>query len=299
MARPAPAVNRALKIIDLLVSHPTERFTLSQLVQRTGISLGSAHAVLAVLEQSGYVSRHRVQKTYALGPALVAAGVAALSQHPAIRVATERLPKLAAELGAEALVTAATPTEIIFVARAGDPSPYGPVIREGERVPLVPPLGAVFMAWSDDGEKEAWLQRAPLHAQADRDRYERLLAAVRERGCSISTASRTQYTVGDVAASLADSPSRDELRAELDETLATLAADTEYGVASLSPERTYDIGMIAAPVFDSDSRVLAAIVGTGFEPGLPAGEVARRAEIIRRCAIVVTKHTQGRPPQQA
>jgi len=296
MARPAPAVTRALQIIDLLVAHPTERFTLSQLVQRTGMSLGSAHAVLAVLEQSGYVSRHRTQKTYTLGPALVAAGVAALAQHPAIQVATERLPKLASELGAEALVTAATPTEIIFVARAGEPSPFGPTVREGERVPLVPPLGAVFMAWNERAEIDAWLDRAPLDSRTDRERYEQLLLAVRERGCSISTASGTQRAFGDVIASLTDNPKRDELRAELDEVLATLAADTEYGLASITPERTYDIGMIAVPVFDPNGRVLAAIVGTGFEPGLPAGEVERLAELIRRCAIVVTKHTKGRPP---
>jgi DNA-binding IclR family transcriptional regulator len=43
-------VNRAVGVLDLLVTHPTERFTLSDLVRRTGISLGSAHAVLAVLE---------------------------------------------------------------------------------------------------------------------------------------------------------------------------------------------------------------------------------------------------------
>src|SRR5690606_22909028 len=218
------------------------------------------------------------------------------AQHPAIQVATERLPKLASELGAEALVTAATPTEIIFVARAGEPSPFGPTVREGERVPLVPPLGAVFMAWNERAEIDAWLDRAPLDSRTDRERYEQLLLAVRERGCSISTASGTQRAFGDVIASLTDNPKRDELRAELDEVLATLAADTEYGLASSTPERTYGTGMIAVPAVDPNGRVLAAIVGTGFAPGLPAGEVERRAELIRRCAIVVTKHTKGRPP---
>ncbi|WP_158079523.1 helix-turn-helix domain-containing protein [Actinomadura sp. CNU-125] len=146
MARPAPAAERALTIIDLLVTHPGEQFTISDLARRTGMSLGSAHAVLAVLEERGYLGRHPVRRTYGLGPALVSAGMAALDQHPAIRVATEQLGGLAADLDADVVVTAATPVDIVFVAVGGRGSRYGPGFREGERVPLVPPLGLVFMA---------------------------------------------------------------------------------------------------------------------------------------------------------
>src|SRR5262245_53129775 len=116
MARPAPAAEKALKIIDLLVTHRGEQFTISDLARRTGTSLGSAHAVLAVLEQTGYLSRHPTRKTYGLGPALVSAGMAAIDQHPTIRAAADQIPELAAELDADVVVTAATPTEIVFVA---------------------------------------------------------------------------------------------------------------------------------------------------------------------------------------
>lgn len=131
MARPAPAAAKALKIIDLLVSHRGEQFTISDIARRTGSSLGSAHAVLAVLEESGYLTRHPARRTYGLGPALVSAGMAALEQHPAIRAATERIGPLAAELEADVVVSAGTPTEIVSVAVGGTGSRYGPGFREG------------------------------------------------------------------------------------------------------------------------------------------------------------------------
>ena len=182
MARPAPAAARAVQILDLLVTHPDERFTLSELVRRTGMSLGSAHAVLAVLEQSGHVTRHPVTKAYSLGPALVVAGVVALEHLPGIGAARGLLAPLAAELGTEVVLTARTLDEIVFVARAGEPSPHGPALREGERVPLVPPFGAVFMAFADPADVEEWLARTPDGAGEAVARCRDALELVRARG---------------------------------------------------------------------------------------------------------------------
>jgi DNA-binding IclR family transcriptional regulator len=272
MARPAPAVEKALKIIDLLVTHRGEQFTISDLARRTGSSLGSAHAVLAVLEQTGYLSRHPTRKTYGLGPALVSAGMAALEQHPAIRAAVDQIPKLAAELDADVVVTAATPAEIVFVAVGGPGSRYGPGFREGERVPLVPPLGLVFMAWAHPLEVEAWLGRARVALEPDRVRL--ALAAVRERG----------YALG-----LALGGSRDQPQES-----ASLRDD--YDLPTVEPARSYDLGMASAPVFDADRRVLVAITASGFTPGLTGREVLDIGERVRACATIVTKQARGRLP---
>src|SRR5258708_37627648 len=74
MPRPALSGDRALQVIDVLVAHPTQRFTLTELSRRTAINPASAHALLAVMLRAGYVQRHPEHKTYTLGPALVAAG---------------------------------------------------------------------------------------------------------------------------------------------------------------------------------------------------------------------------------
>lgn len=284
MARPAPAAARALKIIDLLVTHPGEQFTISDLARRTGTSLGSAHAVLAVLEETGYLTRHPIRKTYGLGPALVSAGMAALQQHPAIRVASTEIAALAADLGVDVVVTAATPAEIVFVAVGGTGSQYGPGFREGERVPLAPPLGLVFMAWAQPSEVEAWLARSP--AAVDRDRVELALATVRERGYALGLAPVTHSTLGGAAASLAD----------VRENLNELSLHDNYDLLTIEPDHVYDFGMAAAPVFDADRRVLVVIAATGFSPGLTGREIVDIGERVKARAIVVTKQTRGRLP---
>ncbi|XVQ07028.1 IclR family transcriptional regulator [Spirillospora sp. CA-255316] len=298
MARPAPAAARALKIIDLLVTHRGEQFTISDIARRTGTSLGSTHAVLAVLEETGYLSRHPVRRTYGLGPALVSAGMAALEQHPAIRVATEQISKLAAELDADVVVTAATPAEIVFVVVGGTGSRYGPGFREGERVPLVPPLGLVFMAWADPGEVEAWLGRAPV--ALERDRVELALATVRERGYALGRASAMTRALGDRPVSSAAAHPDDggvgdgDAGDGRDALVASISLHDDYDLPTVEPAREYDLGMASAPVFDSDGRVFVAITASGFSPTLTGREVVDIGERVKACATVVTKQTRGR-----
>ena len=299
MARPAPAADRVVQILDLLVTHPTERFTLTELVRRTGMSLGSAHAVLAVLEGSGHVTRHPVTKAYSLGPALVVAGVVALEHHPGIAAAREAIGPLADELGVEVVVTARTIDEIVFVAHAGTHTPYGPAIREGERVPLVPPLGGVFLAWSDDGEIDHWLSRSPDLSDTALERNRTALELARARGFSVTTSTDTQRLLGERTYSLADDPTRADLHADVDELFARLATE-DYPLVDLdtkpADEIRYDIGIVAAPVFGPDGGVIAAISATGFPPGLDADTVLSIGARVRDTAAMITRASRGRVP---
>ncbi len=295
MARPAPAASRAVQILDLLVTHPAERFTLSELVRRTGMSLGSAHAVLAVLEQGGHVTRHPTTKAYSLGPAMVVAGVVALEHHPGIDAGRKLIVPLAADLGTEVVLTARTVDEIIFVARAGEPTPSGPAIREGERVPLVPPFGAVFMAWADAGDVETWLARTPEGAAEAVARCRDALELVRARGFSVTAGSDTQRMLGDRAYRLTDDPGRAELRDDVAELIATLARE-DYPVVDLDQDDLFDVGMIAAPVFGPDGTVFAAITVTGLPFGMPAAAVVAAGRRVRDCAAVASRQAGGRPP---
>ncbi len=295
MARPAPAASRAIQILDLLVTHPTERFTLTELVRRTGMSLGSAHATLAVLEGSGHVSRNATTRAYSLGPALVVAGVVALEHHPAISAARQVIEPLAAELDVEVLVSARTVDEIIFVARSGQHSAFGPGVREGERVPLLPPLGAVFLAWSEDHEIEQWLKRSPDHSSAAISRYQASLDLARTRGFAVTASSNTQRLLGERTYSLSDSPSNAELRNDVAELFAVLATE-DYPIVDLTANSRFDVSTIAAPVFGADGEVIAAISATGFPPGLDAETVINAGTKIRDAAAIATRSSRGRFP---
>ena len=81
------------------------------------------HALLGALTDAGYLARHPRLRTYTLGPAVVALGTAALETHPAIDLARDAARGLARETGLEVAVTSVAGDHIIFLARAGDPSP--------------------------------------------------------------------------------------------------------------------------------------------------------------------------------
>ena len=295
MARPAPAAERVLGVLDLLVTHPTERFTLSDLVRLTGMSLGSAHAVLAVLEDSGYVTRQKSPKVYSLGPALVVAGVVALEHHPAISAGRELLPKLAEELDVEAVLTARTRNDIIFVAREGRHSDRHPEVREGERVPLVPPFGTAFLAWSTDEDVEQWIARASKPTNELIQRVNRAMESVRRHGVVVTIDNDTQRTLGHQLYSLADDPSKHEIREDLGR-LRSILESIDYFLVNFESNDAVDVGLIAAPIFDAQSKVVAALTVYGFDRTMTASEVRDVANRVRQVGLQATRASRGRIP---
>lgn len=55
----------------------------------------------------------------------------------------------------------------------------------GHRQPIIPPLGAIFMASSSPAEVDDWLQLAPRDTEDRQEQYRSLIAKVRERGYSV------------------------------------------------------------------------------------------------------------------
>ncbi len=232
MPRPALAATRALTVLDFLAAHPTDEFTLSDLAAELGINVSSAHAVLGALTEGGYVVRAPRLRTYSLGPSVVALGSGALERHPAIDHARDEARRLSEELGLGVAVTALAGDDIIFLARVGEHRAREVDVHVGQRIPLVPPIGAVFIAWLDD---EPWLARA-----RGRESMQALLDGVRARGWAVTLETEAHRSAGSV-----------------DDLMSDMAASEFRGypvVGSLDSERTYDVVMIAAPVFSARGR---------------------------------------------
>jgi DNA-binding IclR family transcriptional regulator len=287
MSRPALAATRAISVLNFLAAHPAESFTLSDLASRLDINVASAHALLGVLTEAGYLVRHPRLRTYALGPSVVALGSAAMEGHAAIDLARDAARDLAKEVGLEVAVTAPAGGDIVFLARAGEHQARGIAVHVGQRVPLVPPLGSVFVAW---GEADGWLSQAE-----DPDRMRAVLAGVRARGYSVALEADARRGLSDALDHLADTPSDVELRGSVDELVAELGHG-EYQVQELDRSRTYDVSMVAAPVFGSTGEVVLALTLVGFPAGVPAERVEEVGERLRDVGLVVTKRARGRVP---
>jgi DNA-binding IclR family transcriptional regulator len=287
MSRPALAATRGINILNFLAAHPAEEFTLSDLAARLDINVASAHALLGVLTDAGYLVRHPRLRTYVLGPSVVALGSAAMERHPAIDLARDAARDLAEEVELEVAVTAPAGDDIVFLARAGAHRARGISVHVGQRVPLVPPLGSVFMAW---GDAEPWLARAE-----DPALMRAVLDGIRARGYSIALEADARKGLGDALDHLADSPSDARLRGSVDDLVAELGHG-EYQVQELDRARAYDVSMVAAPVFGAAGEVVLALTLVGFPAGVSAEHIAGYGERLRDVGLVVTKRSLGRVP---
>lgn len=287
MSRPALAASRAVAVLNFLAAHPGESFTLSDLSSRLGINLASAHAVMAVLVDAGYVTRHPRLRTFTLGVSVVALGTAALECHPVIDRARDAARELARDTGLEVAVTAPAGDQIVFLARAGKPSPRGMSALVGQRLPLAPPLGSVFVAWGDD---RSWLARA-----SDPESLRAVLKGVRSRGYSVGLEGAGRSSLALAIRDLSLHPGDDELRRTVSAHVSELPA-LSYQPAELNVSRTYDVSLIAAPIFGPDAQVVLALTLVGFAGRLKGKVVASYGERVRDAGLVVTKLSRGRVP---
>src|SRR5690606_29508551 len=158
MARSAPGADRTVAVLDLLASHPHDRFTLSEVARRCRLNKATAHALLSTLVRHGVLLRHPEEKRYSLGPRLVDVGEAARRGYSVLDFLPATVQRLATATRAPARAPRVMGSYLVAVACAGGEAGQDGALQP--RLPLVPPVGALFMAWADAPTVEAWLARA-------------------------------------------------------------------------------------------------------------------------------------------
>src|SRR5437899_1623938 len=78
--RPTPAVVDAIEVLEYLRARSPAQFGAAHIAREVGISRSTCHAILQTLQSKDYVVQNPLDKTFALGPALVALGVAAAGE---------------------------------------------------------------------------------------------------------------------------------------------------------------------------------------------------------------------------
>lgn len=292
MARRSPAVERCVAVLNHLAARPTQPLTLSELARDLELNKATAHALLATLADEGWVIRDEGTLAYSLGPALIAVGAAARATFPAARLAERPMAELSEEVGlqciaSQALVRSAEANadgrgdEIVILAATGSRGPLGIDIQPGQRMPLRPPLGSVFVAWAGSHEIDRWLASlGPKATAADFERYREALEVVRERGYSVGLGGDEQQRMVE----------------QLGHGDGPPPSAQEYALTELADERAYRVNHIGAPVFDADGNVALALFLIGFQGQIPARQVPDYARRLVAAAGRVTDALHGRPP---
>ena len=287
MARRAPAVERSIAVLNFLASRPDDRFTLSEIARAADLNKATLHAILGALTEAGFVLREEERKTYGLGPALVALGGAAVEANPAVQLAIPHMEGLSNELGLDCVASTAIEDQIVILTRTSSRRPFGIEVEPGQRLPLAPPLGTVFIAWSSQSDIDRWLAKVgPKASNADIQRYRQAVDTVRGRGYSLGLGGepipREERTVKGRPRTLEDN-------------VRSIRVD-EYALIELDNSSAYRLNHIGAPIFDQHGRVSLALFLIGFQGDIAAGEVPRYAERLRYACAAITEKIGGREP---
>jgi DNA-binding IclR family transcriptional regulator len=299
MARPAPGVERTVALITFLSGHPDEAFGLSELARRLDLNKATAHAMLSTLSDAGWLTRDDTAKTYRLGPALTAIGDAAAgAERRALDLARPHMRQLADDLNLRVVASVAAGEDIVVLATEGTAtSDEGLGSRPGSRVPLSPPIGTVFVAWSSDHVIEQWLSR--LTSRDDDHRrgvYREAIATIRRRGYTVALDDDRREGLGGALKAFADNYGDAEVRAAAERVIQAMSDEDDYLLVDLDGVESHKLSLVGAPVFDSAGRVCLAITLAGFPHRLTPPQVAPYGEQLTEITMAITRQIGGRPP---
>ena len=275
-SRKSNSVLRAAALLHLLADDPSRAWSLADIARQTDMSYASAHSVAGALEDSGYLRRHPRTRTYTLGPTLIALGTAARHGYRAVDDALPEMERLSDDLGLGCLASERVGDDMLMLAVTGPPQPFGSRVQVGERLPIAPPLGMAFIAWSDSATIDDYLDRAGRRLPAaERRQYLEALELVRDRGYGVvlDTATRRRLVTLMRTSRAADDARRHH---ELDEILVELALD-EYALLPRGDDTEYAVTALTAPVFTPDGEVILVLTIVGFPSPLPAEQLPRYA----------------------
>jgi DNA-binding IclR family transcriptional regulator len=283
-------------VLELLAGHPEERFTLSEVARRCGLNKATAHALLNALSEHGVLLRHPGEKRYSLGPRLVAIGDAARRGYTAVDFAGPVLERLAAATDLWARAWQLSDDHISSAGAAGAAGSGDP--HAVVRLPAAPPVGALFMAWSDEPTVEAWLARAAT-VDAVRPAFE-ALPAIRRDGFAVTLASPEWRA-------LTEPPARPAAGAGGATAVATAAIDQRALLQAVSRQAllvsliedaaVYAVSDVGAPVFGATGRVdlVVSVSGLASRPCTGAQIRAVAAQVMDAAAELTTAVCGCRP----
>ncbi len=282
------SAERIVDVVEFLGSNPDRDFTLSELCRKLELSKATAHALLATLTERAWVVRHPRDKTYRLGPALTTiAGAAGARQLEVVDYARDEMQELAKDLNVQCVASAVLGDDIVLLAVIGSARPLSVHVQAGQRIPLAPPLGTVFMAWAGPTRIDRWLRKlGPNATEAQLAGYQAAVDRVRQRGYSLSLEVDARALLERAIAD-GDRP--------LSEVLEELGQQ-EYLLVDLQPHQSYRLSMLAAPVFGADASVQLALSLFDLPPTVTAEEVPRLGERLVQATTAVTKAIGGREP---
>ncbi|WP_422744521.1 IclR family transcriptional regulator [Mycobacterium sp. WMMD1722] len=276
--RTSPPTARVIALLEFLSRNPHDRFGLSDLARRNGLSKPTCLGIVTTLAEAGYLLRDPQDKTYRLGPALIALGHTAQESMRVDPAAREELRRLSGAFGTTAALSAVIDDRITLLELVG-PAGTDVGVRVGESYPFAPPVGLMFVLWDDEALR-TWLAKEPTIAlRTESEHLDRVVAHCRSAGYLVERLTPRGRRLYSLMAGMS-STLPDELRALLGELISDVGERVYLRDESDGGRQRHDISVVSAPVFDHHRRQIMVV-------SLQIGRALTDAEITRHAKGVV------------
>jgi flavin reductase (DIM6/NTAB) family NADH-FMN oxidoreductase RutF len=191
---------------------------------------------------------------------------------------------LAADFGVNCSVLAKIRWDAVQVLAANQ-SPIDEPFPLGHRQPLIPPFGAVFMAYAAESDVDEWLRRAPDHGDERRDLNRAQLDSVRSHGYSLLAAGpevllRHQAVLSEFELS-------DRLPRREREVLAVTSELADFFFTDLVPGERYSLANVVVLVATGEGLPPMALRITGLPQAVDSDQVQTWIDALQRVASKV------------
>jgi DNA-binding IclR family transcriptional regulator len=295
--RASPPTARVVLILDYLAGRPDERFGVSDLARRLGLSKPTCLGIVTSLSDAGYLVRDSSDKTYRLGPSLITLGHKAQESMRVSPAAREELRRLSARFGVTAALSGVIDDRITLLDLVA-PASARPGVEVGQSYPFAPPVGLMFVLWDEEAERD-WLAKEPtIPMRTHTDRLNRVVAECRTDGYLVermTPGGRRLYSL--MAGMSSNLP--DELRVLLGELVSDIGERVYLRDENSRGRARHDVSVISAPVYDHYQRqVMVASMHVGSS--LTDNEISERARAVVATADAVTAQLGGvKPPPRS
>ena len=210
--QPIPGTRAVQRVLSLLsaFTESRPRWSLTELSAEVGLSKATAHRMLGVLEQEGYVVRSSGNSEFQLGPEIIVLGVVALKSVDIRAVARPELLLLAERTGEDTFLESLVGTEVLVLDQERGRGLMGLGTQVGIRwTAHATATGKVLLAHADNAMTEpvGGLHPMTAHTITSWETWIETLSEVREKGYATNI-EELEYGFHAVAAPIQDREGR-------------------------------------------------------------------------------------------
>ncbi len=210
--QPIPGTRAVKRVLSLLsaFSESRPRWSLTELSAEVGLSKATAHRMLSVLEQEGFLMRQSGSADFQLGPEMIVLGTLALKAVDVRAVARPELEFLAESTGEDASLESLVGREVLILDEERGRGLLGLGTEIGTRWPAhATATGKALLAWAETAMKEPedGLKSITAHTITSWDEWTHVLSEVREKGFATNI-EELEYGYHSVAAPVRDREGR-------------------------------------------------------------------------------------------